>query len=73
VLCWDSAEAAQAGAAVLGPTWFNEHVFPHLLGEQERTGGEAIVAVMEGGAERESRPGLSPRNAGRTRSRVTAP
>ena len=49
VICWDSAETAQAAAAVLGPTWFNEHVFPHLLGEQDRTGGEAIVAVMEGG------------------------
>lgn len=41
---WRDAAAAQAGAAVIGPTAFNEVIAPLLASEQDRVAGPVMVA-----------------------------
>jgi len=43
IILWDSAAEATKAAEVIGPTWFNQHVIPHLASEQQRSVGEVIV------------------------------
>jgi hypothetical protein len=43
VIYWDSAEHAQAGAAVIGPTWFNANISPRLASEQQRAVGPVVA------------------------------
>ena len=43
ILLWDDAASAEAGAQAFGPTWFREHIAPHLASEQQRSGGEVLV------------------------------
>jgi hypothetical protein len=43
ILLWDDAASANAGAQAFGPTWFREHIAPHLASEQQRSGGEVLV------------------------------
>ena len=43
IILWDSAAEAANGANVIGPTWFAQHIGPHLASEQQRSVGEVIV------------------------------
>jgi heme-degrading monooxygenase HmoA len=43
ILLWEDAASAQAGAQAFGPTWFHQHIAPHLASEQQRSGGEVLV------------------------------
>jgi hypothetical protein len=43
IIVWDSAEAAAAGSAAIGPTVFDEVIVPSLAGPQQRTVGPALV------------------------------
>jgi len=43
IILWEDAASAVAGAQSFGPTWFNEHVIPHLASPQQRSTGEVIV------------------------------
>jgi hypothetical protein len=40
---WRDATAAQAGAARIGPTVFDELIVPNLAGEQDRAVGPVVV------------------------------
>lgn len=40
---WSDAEAAQAGAARIGPTVFNDVIAPNLSAEQDRVAGPVVV------------------------------
>ncbi len=45
IIVWADAEAAAAGAAVIGPTLFATHLVPVLAGPQERAVGPAVVTI----------------------------
>jgi hypothetical protein len=45
IILWESAEAAQNGAQVFGPTWFAKNLAPHLASEQQRSVGEVLVSI----------------------------
>jgi hypothetical protein len=45
IIEWTDADAAAAGAAVIGPTLFAEHLIPVLAAPQERSVGPAIVTI----------------------------
>jgi hypothetical protein len=45
IILWESAEAAQSGAQVFGPTWFANNLSPHLASEQQRSAGEVLVSI----------------------------
>lgn len=42
---WASGEAAAAGAAVIGPSLFAQHIGPVLRAEQDRHTGPVVVEV----------------------------
>jgi hypothetical protein len=44
IILWEDGAAAQAGAAVFGPTWFAANIAPHLASEQQRTVGPVVVS-----------------------------
>jgi hypothetical protein len=44
IIVWDTPEAAEAGARVIGPTLFDEFIVPRLAAPQARTAGPALVA-----------------------------
>jgi hypothetical protein len=44
IIVWDTPEAAEAGAKIVGPTLFDEFIVPRLAAPQERTAGPALVA-----------------------------
>lgn len=46
ILLWDTAEDAQKGAAVVGPTWFAQALAPHLKSEQQRSVGPVIAGAV---------------------------
>lgn len=46
VIVWADGAAAAAGAAVIGPTLFNDHLIPVLAGPQERSAGPAVVEIV---------------------------
>lgn len=50
IILWDSAEHAQHGARVFGPTWFNDHIIPHLASEQQRSVGPVVASFRDGHA-----------------------
>ena len=43
IIVWESEEAAKNGASVMGPTWFAQHVAPHLASDQVRSVGEVLI------------------------------
>ena len=43
ILLWADGASAEAGGQAFGPTWFREHIAPHLASEQQRSGGEVLV------------------------------
>jgi hypothetical protein len=43
IILWETPADAQAGAASFGPTWFNDHIFPHLASEQRRSAGPVVA------------------------------
>jgi hypothetical protein len=43
IIIWDSPASAQNGAAKFGPTWFAQHIAPHLTAEQGRSVGPVLV------------------------------
>lgn len=43
ILLWENGAAAQAGAAVFGPTWFAQNLAPFLKSEQQRSAGPVIA------------------------------
>lgn len=45
VIVWSDGETAAAGAAVVGPTIFNDHLVPFLAAPQQRSAGPAVVAI----------------------------
>lgn len=45
VIVWSDDEAASAGAAVIGPTLFQEHLVPVLVAPQDREVGPAVVEI----------------------------
>jgi hypothetical protein len=45
IIVWADAEAAAAGAAVIGPTLFAEHLIPVLASPQARSIGPAVVTI----------------------------
>ncbi len=44
IILWETQEDAVHGGQVLGPTWFAQHIAPHLASDQVRTVGEILVA-----------------------------
>jgi hypothetical protein len=49
ILIWDSGAHAQKGAAVFGPTWFNDNIIPYLKSEQQRSAGPIIAGTQMAG------------------------
>ncbi|RLT26661.1 MAG: hypothetical protein DWI48_05680 [Chloroflexi bacterium] len=45
VIVWATAEDAQAGAAVIGPSVFATLIAPHLASEQDRAVGPVVVSI----------------------------
>lgn len=45
IIVWADAEAAAAGAAVIGPSLFATHLIPVLAAPQERAVGPAVVTI----------------------------
>ena len=45
IIVWADAEAAAAGAAVIGPSLFATHLVPVLAAPQERAVGPAVVTI----------------------------
>lgn len=43
IIFWETLENANDGASVIGPTWFAQHISPHLKSEQQRSLGEVIL------------------------------
>jgi hypothetical protein len=43
ILLWETQADAEHGARQFGPTWFNEHIVPHLAGEQQRSVGPVVA------------------------------
>ena len=43
IILWNTAAEAANGANEIGPTWFAQHIAPHLASEQQRSVGEVIV------------------------------
>ena len=43
IIFWESLEAANHGASVIGPSWFAQNIIPHLKSEQQRSIGEVIL------------------------------
>jgi hypothetical protein len=46
IIVWADAASAAAGAAVVGPTIFNDHLVPVLAGPQIRSVGPALVTIV---------------------------
>jgi heme-degrading monooxygenase HmoA len=47
IIIWADAASAEHGASSFGPTWFANHIAPHLASPQQRTVGEVLASYRE--------------------------